>query len=95
MEVIASDRPGLLSCIGIALNVSDARLHNAYFATYGSQIEDMFINTDKEDQPITDPIINQESDEFHNRYPCLIYMLTPPPLSDNELLEGCRQNLDA
>ena len=95
MEVIASDRPGLLSCIGIALNVSDARLHNAKIATFESQIENMFINTDKEDQPITDPIINRESDEFHNRYPCLIYMLTPKSLSENDLLEGCRQNLDA
>ena len=56
MEVIASDRPGLLSRIGIALAVSDARLHNAKIATYGSRVEDIFFITDKEDQPITDPI---------------------------------------
>lgn len=56
MEVIASDRPGFLSRIGIALARSDVRLHNAKIATYGSRVEDIFFITDKEDQPITDPI---------------------------------------
>lgn len=56
MEVIASDRPGFLSRIGIALARSDVRLYNAKIATYGSRVEDIFFITDKEDQPITDPI---------------------------------------
>ena len=50
MEVIASDRPGLLSRIGIALAVYDARLYNAKTATYGSPVEDIFFITDKEGQ---------------------------------------------
>lgn len=56
MEVVASDRPGFLSRIGIALAGSGVRLHNAKIATYGSRVEDIFFITDKEDQPITDPI---------------------------------------
>ncbi len=56
MEVIASDRPGFLSRVGIALAGCDVRLHGAKIATYGSRVEDIFFITDKEDQPITDPI---------------------------------------
>lgn len=56
MEVIASDRPGFLSRVGIALSVCDVRLHGAKIATYGSRVEDIFFITDKEDQPITDPV---------------------------------------
>ena len=56
MEVTASDRPGFLSRIGIALAGSDVRLHGAKIATYGSRVEDIFFITDKEDQAIIDPI---------------------------------------
>ncbi len=56
MEVIASDRPGFLSRVGIALAGNDIRLHGAKIATYGLRVEDIFFITDKEDQPITDPI---------------------------------------
>jgi len=56
MEVIASDRPGFLSRVGTALALSDVRLHGAKIATYGSRVEDIFFITDKEDQPITDPV---------------------------------------
>ena len=56
MEVIASDRPGFLSCVGTALSVSDVRLHGAKIATYGSRVEDIFFITDKNDIPITDPV---------------------------------------
>jgi [protein-PII] uridylyltransferase len=56
MEVIASDRPGFLSRLGIALAGCDVRLHGAKIATYGSRVEDIFFISDKKDQPITDPI---------------------------------------
>lgn len=55
MEVIASDRPGLLSRVGIALAGSGIRLHGAKIATYGSLVEDIFFITDKQDEAITDP----------------------------------------
>ncbi|MFT5426610.1 MAG: [protein-PII] uridylyltransferase, partial [Gammaproteobacteria bacterium] len=56
MEVIASDRPGFLSRVGIALAGCDVRLYGAKIATYGSRVEDIFFISDKKDQPITDPI---------------------------------------
>jgi [protein-PII] uridylyltransferase len=55
MEVIASDRPGFLSQVGIALAGCNVRLHGAKIATYGSRVEDIFFITDKQDQAITDP----------------------------------------
>ena len=55
MEVIASDRPGFLSRVGIALAGCNIRLHGAKIATYGSRVEDIFFITDKKDRPITDP----------------------------------------
>lgn len=56
MEVIASDRPGFLSRVGIALAGCNVRIHGAKIATYGSRVEDIFFITDKKDEPITDPI---------------------------------------
>ncbi|RKZ47155.1 MAG: [protein-PII] uridylyltransferase [Gammaproteobacteria bacterium] len=55
MEVVASDRPGFLSQVGVALAGCNVRLHGAKIATYGSRVEDIFFITDKQDQPITDP----------------------------------------
>jgi len=55
MEVIASDRPGFLSRVSIALARCDVRLHGAKIATYGSRVEDIFFITDRKDQPISDP----------------------------------------
>ena len=56
MEVIASDRPGFLSRVGIALAGCNVRIQGAKIATYGSRVEDIFFITDKNDKPITDPI---------------------------------------
>jgi [protein-PII] uridylyltransferase len=56
MEVITSDRPGLLSIIGMALGFCGARLQNAKIATYGARVEDIFFITDKENKIIHDPI---------------------------------------
>ncbi len=64
MEVIASDRPGFLSRVGIALARCDVRLHGAKIATYGSRAEDIFFITDKADQPITDPIKLEDLTNF-------------------------------
>lgn len=56
MEVVASDRPGFLSRVGIALAGCNVRLHGAKIATYGSRVEDIFFITDKKDKPITNPV---------------------------------------
>jgi len=56
MEVITTDRPGILSRIGMALDFCGARLHGAKIATYGARVEDIFFITDRKNKIITDPI---------------------------------------
>ncbi|MCI0400549.1 MAG: [protein-PII] uridylyltransferase [Gammaproteobacteria bacterium] len=55
MEVIATDRPGFLARIGMAMFRCSVRLQNAKIATYGERVEDVFFITDKTNRPITDP----------------------------------------
>ncbi len=54
MEVISSDRPGLLSQIGKALMECQVRLQNAKIATLGARVEDIFFVTDAENHPLHD-----------------------------------------
>ena len=55
MEVITSDRPGLLSQISQALIKCEIRLKNAKIATFGERVEDIFFITNTQNQPIVDP----------------------------------------
>jgi len=52
MEVIAGDRPGLLSAIGWALADARVRLQNAKIATFGERAEDVFFLTDSGNRPL-------------------------------------------
>ena len=52
MEVIAADRPGLLSVIGWALADCKVRLQNAKIATFGERAEDVFFVTDAANRPL-------------------------------------------
>ena len=54
MEVVTSDRPGLLSRIGTALVDSNVSLQNAKIATFGERVEDMFYITDTNGKPLTE-----------------------------------------
>ena len=54
MEVVTSDRPGLLSRIGSALVDSRVSLQNAKIATFGERVEDMFYITDERGKPLTE-----------------------------------------
>jgi [protein-PII] uridylyltransferase len=54
LELIATDRPGLLSKVGQAFNRVGARLYNAKVSTIGSRAEDIFYITDSDDQPFVD-----------------------------------------
>jgi len=47
MEVITSDRPGLLSRIARALAACNVRMQNAKIATFGERVEDIFFVTDE------------------------------------------------
>jgi [protein-PII] uridylyltransferase len=54
MEVVSSDRPGLLSHIGKALMECEVRLQNAKIATLGAHVEDIFFVTDAANHPLHD-----------------------------------------
>ncbi len=56
MEVTAIDQPGLLAVIGMAMAFCGVRLHNARVATFGERVEDIFHITDRENNPIKDPV---------------------------------------
>ena len=55
VEVIAGDRPGLLSRIGQAFDQCGVRVHSAKVATIGERAEDVFLVTDKHNRPIENP----------------------------------------
>ena len=55
MELIAADRPGLLSRVGRAFADCGVKLWNAKIATSGSRVEDFFYITDLDNKPLTTP----------------------------------------
>jgi [protein-PII] uridylyltransferase len=54
IELVTTDRAGLLSKIGQAFVQQQINLHSAKITTIGSRAEDMFYVTDLQNQPITD-----------------------------------------
>jgi [protein-PII] uridylyltransferase len=52
LEIIAPDRPGLLTIIGQVFFRHKLRLHNAKISTLGERVEDVFFITDRNDQMI-------------------------------------------
>jgi [protein-PII] uridylyltransferase len=56
MEVIATDRPGILSQIATAMRFCGVRLQNAKIATFGERVEDIFYLATLDNAPISDPV---------------------------------------
>ena len=56
MEVSTIDRPGVLSRIGMAMDMCGAKLQNAKIATYGERAEDIFYLQNDENNMIEDPL---------------------------------------
>ncbi len=54
LELITTDRAGLLSTIGQAFRKKNIELHDARITTIGSRAEDMFYITDRNSKPIDD-----------------------------------------
>jgi [protein-PII] uridylyltransferase len=68
MEIVTSDRPGLLSRIGRAFADCEIKLLNARIATLGSRAEDVYYITDRNDRPLTDELITECLEKAIHRY---------------------------
>ena len=66
MEVIATDRPGVLAQIARAMRFCGVRLQSAKVATFGERVEDIFYITDPHERPVEDPL----------KLECLRYSIT-------------------
>jgi len=66
VELIATDRPGLLSKVGQAFGKTGVRLRDARIATIGCRAEDIFRVTDRKGQPLGDETLKiQLRDALH------------------------------
>ncbi len=69
IEVITSDRPGLLSLISRVLLKNNIQLINAKISTFGEKVEDIFYITDQNNNAIDDTTVLETLKQ------CLIYAL--------------------
>jgi len=53
LHIHCNDRPGLLSRIAAAIFTQGIQVHNARIATFGERVEDTFLVSDPEHQPLT------------------------------------------
>ena len=66
LEIYCSDRPGVLSDIGRAFSDCNTRLHDARIATFGDRVEDIFIISSEEDQPLDQAAEQQLADRLRH-----------------------------
>lgn len=57
LELVANDRPGLLSCVGEVLHRHNLNLRSAKVGTIGERAEDLFHFTDTLGRPLSDPAL--------------------------------------
>lgn len=60
MEVITSDRPGLLARIGKVLLECRINLRQANIVSIGERVEDVFFITNEQGKPVTEPALAQQ-----------------------------------
>ena len=59
MDLACSDRPGLLSHISAAMVECGVRIHDARISTLGDRVEDAFILSDNQDEPLSRQLRNE------------------------------------
>ncbi len=52
MEILGSDRPGLLAIIAGTMMAQQVRIHGVRVVTLGDRVEDVFVISDRSDQPL-------------------------------------------
>lgn len=73
IELVTTDRSGLLSTVGHAFSELHIQLHDAKITTIGSRAEDMFYVTDENGQPI-----NSDTEKQHICTTMLSYLAAKP-----------------
>lgn len=63
VELVATDRPGLLSKVGLAFLRCNTHLYNAKISTIGSRAEDIFFLTGSDHRPMASPAARRELTE--------------------------------
>jgi [protein-PII] uridylyltransferase len=56
LALVCADRPGLLASVAQALRECGVRVHEARIATFGERVEDFFLLSDEQDQPLAPAI---------------------------------------
>ncbi|MCY4265986.1 MAG: [protein-PII] uridylyltransferase, partial [Gammaproteobacteria bacterium] len=59
LELNCPDHPGILACVGKVFAKNRIQLRDARIATLGERIEDLFLITDADGEPILDPQLRQ------------------------------------
>ena len=54
LHLACHDQPGLLSRISAAMFKQRVQVHSARIATFGEKVEDTFLVSDQDHQPLTD-----------------------------------------
>ncbi|MEN8259241.1 MAG: [protein-PII] uridylyltransferase [Pseudomonadota bacterium] len=60
LELIATDRPGLLSKVGQAFRKQKIRVHDARITTIGHRVEDIFYITNQASKPLADDELKEQ-----------------------------------
>ena len=66
MELIAGDRPGLLSEVGKVLLDADLEVHTARIMTIGERAEDVFLISDAQEQPLDEQTCEALRERLHS-----------------------------
>ena len=67
MEIVAADRPGLLSAVGQVFVDVDVNIETAKILTIGERAEDVFYIVDTENQPLTNVVCQKLRDRLLER----------------------------
>ena len=54
LQLRCNDQPGLLSRVAAAIYQQNVQVHNARIATFGERVEDTFLVSDADHQPLTE-----------------------------------------
>ncbi len=54
LQLRCNDQPGLLSRVAAAIYRQNVQVHNARIATFGERVEDTFLVSDTDHQPLTE-----------------------------------------